>query len=226
MSLTTELEHDPGQIVSLIEHTNVDPDAPESAIRTLAAEVLEYDFHSAVVVPYHVPLVADLLGDEAAVTTVIGFPYGVQNTAAKVSEVQALPEADEIDMVINRTAFAAGDHETVIDDIEAVVEAAGDRPVKCIIESPALTDSEIRTAAELVETAGADYVKTAVGYDGPADPDEVAAINEAVSDAMGIKASGGIGTFDEAMEMVNAGASRIGASSGVAIAESIPKEGQ
>lgn len=223
MDTTTELEANPRQIVSLIEHTNVDPDATETAIRQLATEVREYSFHSAVVVPYHVPLVAEVLDEAAAVTAVVGFPYGVQSTAAKVAEVEDLPAADEIDMVINRTAFTAGDHETVVDDIRAVVDAAGDRPVKCIIESPALSETEIKTAATLVEEAGADFVKTAVGYDGPADPVEVAAIDAAVSDQMGIKASGGIGSFSDAMEMVAAGATRIGASSGVAIAESVPE---
>lgn len=223
MSTISELEQNPQQIVSLIEHTNVDPAATAAEIRRLAAEVREYNFHAAVVVPYHVPLVAELLGDEAAVTAVVGFPYGVQNTAAKVAEVEALEEADEIDMVINRTALAAGDHETVVADIRAVVTAAGDRPVKCIIESPTLSEAEIKTAATLVEEGGADYVKTAVGYDGPADPAEVAAINDAVSDAMGIKASGGIGSFSDAMTMVEAGATRLGASSGVAIVESIPE---
>ena len=223
MYTTDKLQQNPRQIVSLIEHTNVDPDATKAEIKTLAEEVLEYGFHSAVVVPYHVPLVADLLGEEAAVTAVVGFPYGVQNTAAKVAEVEALEGADEIDMVINRTAFAVDDHKTVVEDIRAVVAAAGDRPVKCIIESPALSTADIRTAARLVEEAGADYVKTAVGYDGPADPAEVAAINEAVSDAMGIKASGGIGSFEDALAMVEAGATRIGASSGVAIADSVPE---
>ena len=220
MSLEDTLRDDPERVASIIDHTNVDPTATEAAVRTLCNEVLEYGFRSAVVVPYHAPLASELLRGEADVVAVIGFPYGIQNSAAKRSEVEALRDhVDEFDMVMNRTAFANGDHDLVVDDVEAVKDAVGEKTLKCIIESPALTPPEIRRAAELVEAGGADFVKTAVGYDGPTDPEEIAAIREAVGSATEIKASGGISTFDEALEMVTAGATRIGASSGVAIYE-------
>jgi deoxyribose-phosphate aldolase len=220
MSLEETLRAEPARVASIIDHTNVDPTATEAAIRTLCSEVLDYGFRSAVVVPYHAPLASDLLAGEANVVAVIGFPYGIQNSAAKRSEVEALREhVDEFDMVMNRTAFANGDHELVVDDVEAVKEAVDEKTLKCIIESPALTRSEIRRAAELVEDGGADFVKTAVGYDGPTEVDEIAAIRDAVGPDTEIKASGGIDTFDEALEMVAAGATRIGASSGVAIYE-------
>lgn len=222
MSLFDALRDDPESVVSIIEHTNVDPAATEAEIRELCQEVLEYGFRSAVVVPYHAELAREILGDRANVVAVIGFPYGIQNSPAKRAEADALLEhADELDMVMNRTAFANGDDELVVDDIAAVKDAVGDRPLKCIIESPALSPEEITHAAELVERGGADFVKTAVGYDGPTEPREIEAIREGLDSSTQIKASGGIGSFEEVLEMVQAGASRIGASSGVEIYESV-----
>lgn len=218
-----ELRDNPATVVSLIDHTNVDSAATTDEIRTLCREVLEYNFRSAVVVPYHVPFVAKQLGDRANVVTVIGFPYGVQNTAAKRAEIEALREhVDEFDMVMNRTAFANNDDAAVVDEIHELKQLLGETTLKVIIESPELSRSEVRRAAELVEAGGADFVKTAVGYSGSASVDAVRAIREAVGDNMGIKASGGIGSFDDVIEMVAAGATRIGASSGVDIAESAP----
>ena len=223
MSLEDTLRSDPESVVSIIEHTNVEPDATESEIRTLCEEVLEYGFCSAVVVPYHAELAARILGGRANVVAVIGFPYGIQNSQAKQREAEALLEhADELDMVMNRTAFANDDDDAVIEDIKAVREAIGDTTLKCIIESPTLSEQEITHAAELVEEGGADFVKTAVGYDGPTDSREVEAIRAGLSSDTDtqIKASGGIGSYADVLEMVEAGASRIGASSGVEIYES------
>jgi deoxyribose-phosphate aldolase len=217
-----ELRADPERVVELIDHTNVEADSTAAEIRTLCEEVLEYGFNAACVVPYHAELAADLLGDAADVVVVVGFPYGVQNSRAKRAEVEELlTHADELDMVMNRTAFANDDHEAVVEDVRAVKEATGGRTLKCIVESPALSDAEIRAAAELVKEGGADFVKTAVGYEGGCDPAEVRAMREAVGPDMGVKASGGIGSFEAVVEMVEAGATRIGASSGVEIAESI-----
>jgi deoxyribose-phosphate aldolase len=223
MSLADTLTENPAEIASIIEHTNVDPDPTGAEIRDLCETVVEYDFCSAVVVPYHAELASDIVGDSANVVAVVGFPYGIQSTAAKQTEARALLEyADEIDMVMNRTAFADGDDEFVVEDIAAVRETVGDTTLKVIIESPALSETEIQRAAALVEEAGADFVKTAVGYDGPTDPADIEAIRRGVGPEMGVKASGGIGSFEEAMAMVRAGATRIGASSGVAIYESAP----
>lgn len=223
MSLADSLQDDPESVVSILEHTNVDPTATEAEIRELCRDVLDYGFRSAVVVPYHAPLARDILGDRANVVAVIGFPYGIQNLEAKREEARALLEyVDDLDMVMNRTAFANDDDEFVVEDIEAVKRVAGDATLKCIIESPVLSPSEIRHAAELVERGGADFVKTAVGYDGPTNPAEVEAIQSGLSDGLGIKASGGISSFDEVLDMVEAGATRIGASSSVEIWESLP----
>ncbi|MCQ4334980.1 deoxyribose-phosphate aldolase [Natronomonas sp. F2-12] len=221
MSLEETLRDDPETVASIIDHTNVDPTATEAEIRKLCTEVREYGFCSAVVVPYHAQLADELVGDGANVVAVVGFPYGIQNSAAKRAEIESLTgSVDEFDMVMNRTAFANDDEETVIEDVKAATEAAGDRTLKCIIESPTLSESEIQRAAALVEAGGADFVKTAVGYDGPTDPAEIGAIRNGIEGDTGIKASGGIGSFEEALEMVSAGASRIGASSGVEIYES------
>lgn len=222
MSLAAELRDDPERIASIIEHTNVDPAATDAEIRDLCADVLEYGFRSAVVVPYHARLADDVLGERATVVAVVGFPYGIQNAAAKRAEVEALSDhVDEFDMVMNRTAFANDDVEAVTDDVAAVKDAVGDATLKCIIESPALSTSEIGRAAELVEEGGADIVKTAVGYDGGTDPAEIRAIRDAIGAETGVKASGGISSFETAVSMVEAGATRIGASSGVEIVESI-----
>jgi deoxyribose-phosphate aldolase len=216
------LRADPTTVASIIEHTNVEPDATAADVRRLCTEVREYGFRSAVVVPYHAELAAELVGDVATVTVVVGFPYGVQNSRAKRAEVEALSEhADELDMVMNRTAFANDDHDCVVADVRTVKEAVGEKTLKCIIESPALTTEEVRTAAELVGEGGADFVKTAVGYTGNCNADEVRAMREAVGPDVGVKAAGGIHTFEEVLEMVDVGATLIGASAGVDIIDSI-----
>lgn len=222
MDLADRIRAMPGEIASIIEHTNVDPASTGDDVDALCEAVRVHGFRSAVVVPYHVERARDELGGVANVVTVVGFPYGIQPTSAKVAEVETVrPFVDEIDMVMHRTAFANGDHGAVAADVAAVDAAVGDHPLKCIIESPTLDTAAVRTAA-LVAEAGADVVKTAVGYDGPANVADVAAIRDAVGPSVGIKASGGIGDFETAIAMVEAGATRIGTSSGVAIVESAP----
>ena len=222
MLSASDLEENPELVASLIDHTNVEPTATRAEIRQLGEEVLEYGFCSAVVVPYHAELAHDIVGEEANVAAVVGFPYGVQHSDAKRAECRAISEfVDEFDMVMDRTAFANGDSDAVVEDVEAVREEVGDATLKCITESPALSAEATTRAAELAEAGGADFVKTAVGYDGPTDPAEVEAIRRGVDANTGVKASGGIGSFDAALEMVRAGATRIGASSGVEIVESI-----
>jgi deoxyribose-phosphate aldolase len=215
------LRETPERVAELIDHTNAEPDSTAAEIRQLCDEVLAYDLNAACVVPYHAELAADVLGDEADVVVVVGFPYGVQNSRAKRAEVEELlAHADELDVVMNRTAFANGDDEYVVNDIRTVKQAVGEQTLKCIIESPTLSDAEIRHAAELVDEGGADFVKTAVGYEGGCDVAEVRAMREAAGPHVEVKASGGIGSFEAALEMVEAGATRIGASSGDDIVES------
>ncbi|MFP4591361.1 MAG: deoxyribose-phosphate aldolase [Halobacteriales archaeon] len=222
MDLTERLRSSPSTVAELIEHTNVDPRSRAATVDALCDEVLHNGFRAAVVVPYHAERVARRLDGRAATVAVVGFPYGVQPTPAKRAEVEAVAaHVDEVDMVMQQTAFHNGDLETVRDDVAGVKAVAGDRPLKCIIESPVLKPAEIRTAASTVAEAGADVVKTAVGYDGPTDPEEVRHIREAVGDDVGVKASGGIADFETAIAMVEAGATHIGTSSGVSIVDSI-----
>lgn len=222
MALADDLRAHPERIVDLIDHTNVDPTATRSEIEEICEAVNEYEFCSAMIVPYHAEFAASRV-NSSRIGAVVGFPYGTQNTAAKQKEVEGISEhVDEVDMVMNRTAFANGDDEAVVEDIAGVVDVSEHLTVKCIIESPALDRDEIRRAAQLAAEGGVDFVKTAVGYDGPTDPTEVKLIHDAVGSDVGVKASGGISTFEAALEMVEAGATRIGTSSGVDIMQSLP----
>lgn len=212
-------------LAARIEHTAVGPAVSTADARALANEVNAYGFRSAVVTPYHAATAADALDDDRLLVTVIGFPYGIEPTQAKVAEFEAVADAvDEVDLVMNRIALADGDHDAVVEDIATVAEAVGDRPLKVIIETPVLSSFEVTTAAELAVEGGADVVKTAVGYDGPASARHVAAIREAVGDGAEVKASGGIRTYADALEMLDAGADYIGTSSGIEIYSTSPFE--
>lgn len=213
------------ELAGRIEHTAVGPAVSTQDARALANEVNVYGFRSAVVTPYHVETVAKLLDDDRLLVTVIGYPYGIDLTPAKVAEFEAIADdIDEVDLVMNRIAFAEGDHDTVADDIATVAEAIGDRPLKVILETPVLSNFEIETAAQLAVDAGADVVKTAVGYDGPASPRHVETISDAVDDGTKVKASGGIRTYNDAIEMLEAGADYLGTSSGIEIFSTSPFE--
>lgn len=210
-------------VASHIEHTAVGPEVTTSDARALANEVNVYGFRSAVVTPYHAETVAEHLDEDRKLVVVIGFPYGIEPTVAKLAEFEAVRSwVDEVDLVMNRIAFADGDHDAVVDDIEQLAEAIGDRPLKVILETPVLSPFEIETAAGLAVDGGADVVKTAVGYDGPASPRQVALMRETVGTGVGVKASGGIRTYADVLEMLEAGADYIGTSSGVDIHTTSP----
>ena len=225
MKLLETILNDPKSIASIIEHTNVSVNSREKDIVKLCKEVLKYKFYAAVTLPYYSKLVSKLLKGRAKVVTVIGFPYGVQTTDAKVTEVKSvLDYVDEFDMIMNRTAFSNKDYRYVVNDIKAVVKAAGKKIVKVIIETPELSYKEIKIASRLVAESGAHFVKTAVGYSGPAKVEHVKIMKSVVKDKVKIKASGGIKNFNQALEMIKAGADRIGTSRGVDIIKSIPKK--
>ncbi len=215
------------ELEKYIEHTNVNPNCREENVRKLCKEAIRFNFHSVVVLPYYVKLARKLLeGTDIKVCTVIGFPYGIQNTKAKLAELEEVINfVDEIDTVMNRPAFKNGDYELVIKDVKALVNACNPvgKKVKVIIETPELSLDEIKTAARLVMEAGADFVKTAVGLKGPTRIEHVEAIKAVVGDSLGIKASGGIRTYRQALAMINTGATRIGSSHGVEIIESKPR---
>ncbi|MBQ1489787.1 MAG: deoxyribose-phosphate aldolase [Eubacterium sp.] len=218
-------------IAKMIDHTLLKQNATADQIRKLCREAAEYGFASVCINPDFVALAAhELDGTDVSVCTVIGFPLGANTSAVKAFETTGAIEdgADEVDMVINCSAVKAGDWDYVQQDIEGVVAAArtagaeaGRRIlVKVILETCLLTDPEKVMACQIAKAAGADFVKTSTGFStGGATPEDVALMRQAVGPDMGIKAAGGIHTADEAKAMIEAGATRLGASAGIAIAE-------
>jgi len=212
-------------IAAMIDHTLLKPDATPDQIAQLCYEARKHGFASVCINPGHVKLCADLLrGSNVKVCSVIGFPLGATSPEAKVYETEtALRDgATEIDMVINIGALKGGDYTWVARDIRGVVETAHNAGaiVKVIIETSLLTDEEKVTACLLAKQAGADYVKTSTGFaGGGATVEDVALMRRVVGPEMGVKASGGVRTFEEARSMVEAGATRIGASAGVKIVQ-------
>lgn len=208
-------------IARMIDHTLLAPNASSEDIRRLCREAAENDFASVCIQPCYVPLAAECLkGSRAKVCTVIGFPLGVNCTEIKAAEAaKAVADgADEVDMVLNRSLVADGRWDEVQKDIEAVVAAAKGRLVKVILEATELQPDELAEAARTAVTAGADFVKTSTGFvGGGARVEDIRIMKEAVGDRAQIKASGGIHSYDEAMSMIAAGATRIGASAGLAI---------
>lgn len=208
-------------IAEYIDHTLLKPDASFSDIQKLVAEAIEYKFFSVCVNPCYVATCAELLKETSVkVCTVIGFPLGATSTAVKAFETKKAIDdgADEIDMVINIGALKSKKFLLVEDDISEVVKSANDKVVKVIIETALLTDEEIVKASQLSEEAGAHFVKTSTGFNGPgATLEGVKLMGSAITNKMRIKASGGIRDYETAMKFIAAGASRLGTSSGVSI---------
>lgn len=209
---------------SYIDHTLLKQDATKSQIEVLCQEAAKYEFASVCVNPTWVAFAAELLTDSPVkVCTVIGFPLGASTTDVKAFETKdAIAKgATEIDMVLNVGALKSGLTEEVQKDIEAVVEAAkGKAIVKVILETCLLTKDEIVLASQLSKNAGADFVKTSTGFStGGATAEDVALMKKSVGDDLEVKASGGVRSIEDFNAMVEAGATRIGASSGVLIME-------
>ena len=217
-------------LAGMIDHTLLKPDATPDQIAQLCFEARKYGFASVCINPAWVELCAKLLeGSPVKVCTVIGFPLGA--TAPEVKAFEATNAIDhgatEIDMVINIGALKARDLELVAKDIRGVVMATHARGgiVKVIIEATLLTDEEKTIACLLSKEAGADFVKTSTGFtSGGATVHDVALMRKAVGSEMGVKASGGVRTYEDAEKMVKAGATRIGASAGVKIIQGPSKE--
>jgi deoxyribose-phosphate aldolase len=212
-------------IASTIDHTLLKPDATQAQIIQLCAEAKENQFASVCVNPTHVKLCAQLLkGSGVDTCTVVGFPLGATTQTAKALETRdvVMLGATEVDMVINIGALKSKNYEAVLADITAVTEAAheGDAIVKVIIEAAMLTDEEKVIACQLAQVAGADFVKTSTGFGpGGATVEDVALMRQTVGPDMGVKAAGGVRTLQDALAMIAAGATRIGASAGVAVME-------
>lgn len=205
-----------------IDHTLLKPETTVEDIKKICEEAKEYNFFSVCINPSYVKLSKELLdGSDTKVCTVIGFPLGATTSEVKSFETKDAINngADEVDMVINIGALKSGDYDLVKEDIQAVVDAAdGQALVKVIIESALLTSDEIMTASKLSKEAGADFVKTSTGFNGGGATEEaVALMRMTVGEDLGVKASGGIRSREDALKMIEKGATRLGASSGVKI---------
>lgn len=213
----------------MIDHTLLKADATKEQIEKICAEAKEYNFASVCVNPTWVKTSAELLnGTEVKVCTVIGFPLGASTPETKAFETKNAIEngAAEVDMVINIGALKGGDNELVERDIRAVVDAAKDKALtKVIIETCLLTEEEKVRACELSVKAGADYVKTSTGFStGGATAEDIALMRKTVGPTIGVKASGGVRSAEDADQMIKAGATRIGASSGAAIVNGLTSD--
>jgi deoxyribose-phosphate aldolase len=211
------------KLAKYIDHTILNADATQADVDKVIEEAIKYDFASVCINPYWVSRTAAALKDSTVNTcTVIGFPLGATSTASKVFEAQqAIKDgADELDMVINIGELKAKHNDAVEADIKALADAihAEGKLLKVIIETSLLTDEEKVRACELSEKAGADFVKTSTGFStaGAKVPD-VALMRKTVGDRLGVKASGGVHSNAEAEAMIEAGATRIGASASVKI---------
>ncbi len=217
----------PRDMAKMIDHTFLKATGTVDDIKKLCNEAKEYEFASVCVHPVFVPLSAKLLSDTSVkVTTVIGFPLGANASETKAFETRNAIKngAQEIDMVMNISAFKSEAYDLVKSDIKAVVDATkstgvtSDIIIKVIIETCYLEDDEIVKACEIAKDAGADFVKTSTGFGTEgALVEDVSLMRKTVGRDIGVKASGGIKNFDQALDMLDAGANRIGASSGVAI---------
>ena len=211
-------------IARYIDHTLLKADSTEKDIIQLCDEAKQYQFATVCVNPSWVKIAAKELKDSGVgVATVVGFPLGATTTFAKVAETRdaIASGATEVDMVINIGALKSKDEITVYQDIKQVVQAAnGQAVVKVIIETGLLTNEEKKRACMIAKEAGADFVKTSTGFGpGGATVEDVQLMREVVGSQIGVKASGGIRDYASAKAMIEAGATRIGASAGVAIVQ-------
>lgn len=217
----------PKDMAKMLDHTILKPDATIQEVKKKCEEAKEYDFVSVCVNPCYVPLATKLLKDSSVkVCTVVSFPLGGSITEVKAFEAKNAIRngAQEIDMVANISAIKSGEFGVVHDDIKTVVDATKVAGVtrevitKVIIEACYLTEEEIIKTSEIIKDIGADFVKTSTGFGSKgATKQDVSLIRKTVGRPIGVKAAGGIRNFDDALDMLDAGANRIGSSSGVAI---------
>jgi deoxyribose-phosphate aldolase len=208
-------------IASTIDHTLLKPEATQEQITALCQEAAEYCFASVCVNSGYVPLAhGELTDSEVKVCSVVGFPLGAMSTAAKVFETeQAIRDgADEIDMVINVGWLQSGDLDAVRSDIAEVRRASRGNILKVIFETALIDDDQIVTLCKICTEVGVDFVKTSTGFGGGgATLEDVTLMKRSVGQGVQVKASGGIRDFDTAQAMIDAGATRLGVSAGIAI---------
>lgn len=209
-------------IAKMIDHTILKPEASEDGVKKICMEAIQYNFASVCINPCNVSLAYSLLKEsDVKVCTVIGFPLGANTTKVKAFEAKNAVEegALEVDMVINIGRLKDKNYDYVKNDIKSVVEAVKDKALtKVIIETCLLTDDEKIKACEIAKEAGADFVKTSTGFStGGATSSDISLMRKIVGSGMGVKASGGIRTYEDALNMIENGASRVGASASIAI---------
>ena len=213
------------EIAGLIDHTLLKPEASRDDIRKLCQEAAHFGFASVCINPWNVPLAAEMLrGTKVKICTVVGFPLGATLPQVKIYEAEEAIKlgAQEIDMVINIGALKSGQDDVVESDIRGIVEAShrGGAICKVILETALLTKEEKIRASTLAKRAGADFVKTSTGFSSAgATTEDVALMRSIVGPKIGVKAAGGVRTFEDLKKLVAAGATRIGASASVKIME-------
>ena len=222
VSSTLGVVNVPADVAPYIDHTLLKPEATRAEIEQLCDEAAKYGFYSVCVNPYWVPLCAKLLrGKTVKVCNVLGFPLGATDSRTKGFEARNAIEqgAAEVDMVINIGALKSRDLKAVEEDIRSVVRASrATTVVKVIIETCLLTDEEKVLACEISKKAGAHFVKSSTGFSkGGATAKDIALMRRVVGPSMGVKASGGVRTYEDAKLMIESGATRIGASASVKI---------
>ncbi len=208
------------ELAGMIDHTLLSPDATSSQIDKVCDEALEFNFYSVCVNSFWVPHVFERVNGKSKIASVVAFPFGAVPSKIKSAEASWAVDhgADEIDMVINIGALKDSEYTEVYDDIRSVVESSKGKVVKVIIETALLSFEEKVAACVISKEAGAHFVKTSTGYSkGGAVDRDVALMRFVVGEKMGVKASGGIHSYEDAVKMIAAGANRIGASRSVEI---------
>jgi deoxyribose-phosphate aldolase len=219
----------PSDLAKMIDHTNVKGDVTQNDVRKLCQEAVDYNFACAVVTATNVKLAYEMLKDTSInVCSVVGFPLGVSTPLTKAFETEEAISngADEIDMVMNIGAIKTGLEDLLEKDIASVVDAASGKVVKVILETALLTDEEKIVSCLIAKKSGADYVKTSTAYGGlsGATIKDVKLMRETVGPHMKIKAAGGIRDLETALGMIEAGADKLGTSTGVQIIEEMIKK--
>jgi deoxyribose-phosphate aldolase len=220
------------EFAKTIDHTLLKPDTKEADVRRLCEEAARFHFAAVCIPPCYVRLAArELRGTDVKVATVVSFPFGYDTTAVKAAGVRdaIVGGASEVDVVMNVTRFLSGEFSYVAEELAslnseigavAISNGLNDAVLKVIIETAYLTDEMKKLAVQMVAASGADFVKTSTGFGpGGATVEDVALLREEAPEGLAIKASGGIRTLQDALDLLNAGASRLGASAGVAIME-------
>jgi len=216
-------------LAKLIDHTDVRPTATDADIKRLCDEAVKHGFYAVCVQPYFVRLASRLLANESGVKvcTVVGFPFGTNVTDVKVFEAKKAIEdgAEELDVVMNISAVKSGNYAYLEEELNKIMSVAEDTVIKLIIETGYLTVEEMKKVCDIAVKAGVDYIKTCTGF-GPrgVSLDDVRLIKEFTGGKVGIKASGGIRTYEQAVSLIEAGATRLGTSRSLKVLEGAPPE--